>query len=122
MVSDRDSPITIICRQFWADVCHYTVVKRKLSTAFHPQTNGQSEILDGIVENYLRAFINLEQMNWAKPLPAAMYTYNDSLNHTLKMTPFKAMYGCDPVSISMPRATSPGGPQLRSTESTNSWN
>ena len=93
IVSDRDSRIT---SQFWADLCHYTVVKRKLSTAFHPQTDGQSEILNRIVENYLRAFTNLEQMNWAKLLPTAMYAYNNSLNHTLKMTPFKAMYGYDP--------------------------
>jgi hypothetical protein len=72
------------------------VVKRKLSTAFHPKTDGQLEILNKIVENYLRAFTNLEQMNWAKLLPTAIYAYNNSLNHILKMTPFKAMYGYDP--------------------------
>ena len=35
-------------------------------------------------------------MNWAKLLPTAIYAYNNSLNHTLKMTPFKATYGYDP--------------------------
>jgi RNase H-like domain found in reverse transcriptase/Reverse transcriptase (RNA-dependent DNA polymerase)/Integrase zinc binding domain/Chromo (CHRromatin Organisation MOdifier) domain/Integrase core domain len=93
IVSDRDSRIT---SQFWADLCYYSVVKRKLSTAFHPQTDGQSEILNRIVENYLRAFTSLEQMNWAKLLPTASFAYNNSLNHTLKTTPFRAMYGYDP--------------------------
>ena len=60
IVSDRDSKIT---SQFWADMCYHSVVKRRLSTAFHPQTDGQTEILNRIVENYLRAFTNLEQMN-----------------------------------------------------------
>src|SRR4029077_6176665 len=60
------------------------------------QTDGQSEILNRIVENYLRAFTSLEQMNWAKLLPTAGFAYNNSLNHTLKTTPFRAMYGYDP--------------------------
>ena len=59
-VSDRDARIT---SQFWADLCHYAVVKREMSTAFHPQTDGQFEILNRIVEDCLRAFTKLEQMN-----------------------------------------------------------
>ena len=93
VVSDRDSRIT---SRFWADVCYYSLIKRRLSTAFHPQTDGQSEILNKILENYLRAFTNLEQMNWAKLLPTATFAYNNSFNHTLGMSPFKAMYGYDP--------------------------
>jgi hypothetical protein len=93
IVSDRDSRIT---SQFWSDVCYHSIVKRKLSTAFHPQTNGQSEALNRIVEGYLRAFTSLEQMNWAGLLPTATFAYNNSFNHTTKMSPFKAMYGYDP--------------------------
>ena len=71
-------------------------MKRRLSTAFHPQTDGQTEILNKIVENYLRAFTNLEQMNWAKLLGPAAFAYNNSYNHTLKTTPFRVLYGYDP--------------------------
>jgi hypothetical protein len=80
-----------------------------MSTAFHPQTDGQSEILNRIVENYLRAFTSLEQMNWAKLLPTAGFAYNNSLNHTLKTTPFRAMYGYDPdFHIDVEGDASPG--------------
>jgi hypothetical protein len=67
-----------------------------MSTAFHPQTDGQTEILNRILENYLRAYTSLEQMNWAKLLPAAEFAYNNSKNSTTKITPFKALYGYDP--------------------------
>jgi hypothetical protein len=67
-----------------------------MSTAFHPQTDGQTEILNRILENYLRAYTSLEQMNWAKLLPAAEFAYNNSRNSTTKISPFKALYGYDP--------------------------
>ena len=67
-----------------------------MSTAFHPQTDGQTEILNRILENYLRAYTSLEQMNWAKLLRSAEYTYNNSRNSSTKITPFKALYGYDP--------------------------
>jgi RNase H-like domain found in reverse transcriptase/Reverse transcriptase (RNA-dependent DNA polymerase)/Integrase zinc binding domain/Chromo (CHRromatin Organisation MOdifier) domain/Integrase core domain len=93
IVSDRDPKIT---SKFWAEICHYSFIKRKMSTAFHPQTDGQTEILNRVVEGYLRAFTSLEQMNWAKLLPTAAFAYNNSMNHTLRMSPFKALYGFDP--------------------------
>ena len=60
IVSDRDTKIT---SKFWAEICTYSLIKRRLSTAFYPQTDGQTEILNRILENYLRAYTNLEQMN-----------------------------------------------------------
>ena len=89
IVSDRDTRIT---SQFWKSICHHSIIKRRMSTAFHPQTDGQTEILNRIVENYLRAFTNLEQMNWASLLPTAAFVYNNSFNHMLKTTPFRVMY------------------------------
>jgi hypothetical protein len=67
-----------------------------MSTAFHPQTDGQTEILNRILESYLRSYTNLQQMNWAKLLPAAEFAYNNSWNASTKATPFKALYGYDP--------------------------
>ena len=60
IVSDRDSKIT---SKFWAEVCYHALVKRRLSTAFYPQTDGQTEILNRILEHYLRAYTRDEQTN-----------------------------------------------------------
>jgi hypothetical protein len=93
IVSDRDTRIT---SKFWAEVCSYSLIKRRLSTAFHPQTDGQTEILNRILEGYLRAYTSLEYMNWARLLPSAEYAYNNSRSSSTKITPFKALYGYDP--------------------------
>ncbi|KAJ2903488.1 hypothetical protein MKZ38_009887 [Zalerion maritima] len=93
IVSDRDSKIT---SKFWARVCHKALIKRRLSTAFHPQTDGQTEILNRILEHYLRAFASNEQASWAKLLPAAEFAYNNSRNSTTGISPFRALYGYDP--------------------------
>jgi hypothetical protein len=93
IVSDRDTRITA---KFWAEVCSYSLIKRRMSTAFHPQTDGQTEILNRILENYLRAYTSLEQMNWAQLLPSAEFAYNNSKNTTTQTTPFMALYGYNP--------------------------
>ena len=92
-VSDRDTRIT---SKFWAEICVYSLIKRRMSTAFHPQTDGQTEILNRLLENYLRTYTNLEQMNWAKLLPSAEFCYNNSRSSSTKTTPFMALYGYNP--------------------------
>ena len=93
IVSDRDTRIT---SQFWAEICAYSLIKRRMSTAFHPQTDGQTEVLNRILEDYLRAYTNLEQMNWANLLPSAEFAYNNSRRSTTKISPFMALYGYNP--------------------------
>ena len=53
VVTDRDSRIT---SEFWREVYKVKIIKRRKSTAYHPQTNGQSEALNHIMEDYLRAY------------------------------------------------------------------
>ncbi len=60
IINDRDSRIT---NGFWKEVYQHTKIKRKLSTAFHSQTDGLIKTLNKVVKNYLRAYINLEQQN-----------------------------------------------------------
>ena len=60
IVSNRDTRIT---SKFWAEVYTYSLIKRRISTAFHPQMDSQTEILNQILENYLQAYTSLEQMN-----------------------------------------------------------
>ena len=69
---------------------------RRLSTAFHPQTDGQTERVNQTLETYLREFINYDQNDWYQLLPLAEFAYNNSYTTATKMTPFYANYGFHP--------------------------
>jgi transposase InsO family protein len=92
IVTDRDSRIT---SDFWREVCEIKIIKRRLSTAYHPQTDGQSEALNRIIEDYLRAYTSEDQTVWAKLLPLAQFAYNNSRNHTTRMSPNRLLHGFD---------------------------
>ena len=72
-------------------------IKQGLSTAFHPQSDGQTEILNQILEQYLRSYVNYQQDDWVEWLPLAQWAYNSSEIDNMKMSPFRANYGFDPV-------------------------
>lgn len=93
IVSDRGPVFT---SAFWADLCYISKVKRRLSTAFHPQTDGQSERTIQTVSHYLRCFIHSAQGNWPKLLRSAQYVINNSRNATTGMTPSRCLFGFDP--------------------------
>jgi len=78
-------------------------------TAFHPQTDGQTERLNQTIEAYLRAFVSHEQDNWVGLLPMAEFAYNNSITMGNGMSPFYANYGFHPVS-SDPAAPGPLNP------------
>jgi hypothetical protein len=71
-------------------------MKRNLSTAFHPQTDGQTERQNQTLEQYLRAYANYEQDNWATLLPQAEFAYNNSTHDSTGYSPFKVLSGMDP--------------------------
>ena len=93
IVSDWDTRIT---SKFWAEVCTYSLSKRRISTVFHSQTDGQTEILNCILEGYLRAYTSLQQMDWAKLLLSTEFVYNNSRSVSTRMSPFKALYSYNP--------------------------
>ena len=64
-----------------------------MSTAVHPQTDGQAERNNAILEQYLSAYFNYQQDNWAEILLLAEFAYNNSKQETIKHTPFFANYG-----------------------------
>ncbi len=67
--------------------------QKKLSTAFHRQTDGQTERQNSTMEVYLRAFVNGEQDDWARLLPIAEFAYNNAKNASIGHTPFKLNWG-----------------------------
>jgi len=77
-------------------------VKHKLSTAYHPQTDGQTERLNQTLEQYLRNFVNFRQDNWVKLLPMAQFAYNSAVTETTKISPFYANYGYEPRAYGTP--------------------
>jgi hypothetical protein len=63
------------------------------SSAYHPQTDGQTERVNQILEDMLRAYMMENQGSWDKNLPWAEFSYNNGYQESLKMAPFKALYG-----------------------------
>lgn len=70
-----------------------------MSTAYHPQMDGQSEALNKCVEQYLRCFVVDSPHEWSPLLPWAEYWYNTALQAAAGMTPFQALYGREPPTI-----------------------
>ncbi|SOV08445.1 uncharacterized protein UDID_17393 [Ustilago sp. UG-2017a] len=93
MVSDRG-------RQFisgaWKAFAEQMGVKHSLSTAYHPQTDGQTERVNQVVEQYLRMYCNYEQNDWADLLDTAAFVYNNTVHNSIGVSPFFACYGWNP--------------------------
>jgi transposase InsO family protein len=66
IVLDQDSRIT---SGFWAKICSLEMIKQRLSTAYHPQTNGQSKALNQIIKDYLHAYCANKPTAWVNLLP-----------------------------------------------------
>jgi len=71
-------------------------IETKLSTVFHPQTDGQTERMNQELEQYLRMFINHRQEQWPEWLGTAEFAYNNKVHAGTKVSPFKANSGQDP--------------------------
>ncbi|KAM4063982.1 reverse transcriptase (RNA-dependent DNA polymerase) [Hirsutella rhossiliensis] len=104
IVSDRGS--TFVAK-FWQALMAQLGTKHKLSTAYHPQTDGQTERLNQTLEQYLRCYISYEQNDWVKWLPTAQLAYNSSVTETTKLSPAYANYGYNPEAFKVTRQ----GPQ-----------
>jgi ribonuclease HI len=90
LVSDRDPKFM---SKFWNSL--HTAIGSRLdfSTAYHPQTDGQTERVNQILEDLLRACALKYGVDWEKSLPHAEFSYNNSYQASLKMSPFEALYG-----------------------------
>jgi RNase H-like domain found in reverse transcriptase/Reverse transcriptase (RNA-dependent DNA polymerase)/Integrase zinc binding domain/Chromo (CHRromatin Organisation MOdifier) domain len=102
IVSDRDARFT---SRLWTEFMHIWQVDKKMSTAFHPQTDGQTERMNRTLEEMLRSVINPTMDNWEELLPRVQYAYNDSVHTSTGKTPFMAAYGHEPRSVLTPSVT-----------------
>ena len=80
----------------WKALCKILRINVKLSTAFHPETNGQSEIANQEIERHLCTYVNNFQNNWVDLLPMAKFAANANLSSTTKIPPFQATRGYVP--------------------------
>jgi hypothetical protein len=90
IVSDRGTPFVA---RFWEQLqgsLGTTVIR---SSVYHPQTDGQTERVNQILEDMLRACVIHYGKDWHKCLSLAEFSYNNSYKSSLKMAPFEALYG-----------------------------
>jgi len=90
LISDMDAKFS---GEFWQSLWKMLAVKRPMSTAYHPQTDGQTGRTNQVLEGYLRTFVNYDQDDWYQLLPLAEHAYNNSATNARKVTPFFANYG-----------------------------
>ncbi|WVZ75793.1 hypothetical protein U9M48_023824 [Paspalum notatum var. saurae] len=90
IISDRGSQFT---SRFWEQLHDSLDSKLRFSTAYHPQTDGQTERTNQILEDMLRACAIQYGTSWDKSLPYAEFSYNNSYQASLKKSPFEALYG-----------------------------
>ena len=90
IVSDRDPRFT---SRVWKQIQAELGTELKFSSAFHPQTDGQSERTIQTVEDMLRACSLSWKSQWDKHLPLVEFSYNNSYHASIRMAPFEALYG-----------------------------
>ncbi|WVZ76147.1 LOW QUALITY PROTEIN: hypothetical protein U9M48_024145 [Paspalum notatum var. saurae] len=90
IISDRGSQFT---SRFWEQLHDSLDTKLRFSTAYHPQTGGQTERTNQVLEDMLRACAIQYGTSWDKCLPYAEFSYNNSYQASLKKSPFEALYG-----------------------------
>jgi len=82
--------------EFWESLCKALGIKLRMSMAYHPQRDGQTERTNQVLEGYLRNLSNYDQNDWYQLLPLAEYAYNNSKASAHTLTPFFANYGFHP--------------------------
>jgi hypothetical protein len=90
IVSDRGPQIVA---KFWEALLKSLDTKLLHSSAYHLQTSGQTERVNQILEDMLRACVLEFPQKWGESLPLAEFSYNNSYQESIKMAPFEALYG-----------------------------
>ncbi|XP_077155200.1 uncharacterized protein LOC143817594 [Ranitomeya variabilis] len=104
IISDRGVQFT---SRFWKGLCSALNINVCLSSAYHPQTNGQTERTNQTLEQYLRCYVSHLQDDWLELLSLAEFSYNNSQSASTKFTPFFANLGYHPCILHRSQINSP---------------
>jgi hypothetical protein len=106
MVSDRDTVFTSL---FWQELMRLMGTKLHMTTAFHPQSDGQSESANRVIIMYPRCLTGDRPRQWLRWLPWAEYLFNTAYQSSLRDTPFRVVYGrATPRRSALMSPTTPG--------------
>ena len=95
IVSDRDPRFTA---KFWTELFKLMGSGLHFSTSFHPQTDGQTERVNALLELYLRHFVSANQRDWAKLMDVAQFSYNLQRSESTQQSPFEIVIGQQPLT------------------------
>ena len=93
IISDRGTQFAAEIFQEW---CKLLGIVSSMSTAYHPQTDGQTERVNQTLEQYLRCYVHFQQDDWSNLLSSAEFAYNNASHESTKASPFFIEYGRHP--------------------------
>jgi hypothetical protein len=112
IVSDRDP---IFLSHFWQELFRLSGTKLRMSTAYHPQSDGQTEIVNKTLQQYLRCFAHNKPKQWGSFLHWAEWHYNTAVHTATGLSPYQVVYGRPPPTL---QNYIPGSTQIQAVEAT----